>query len=89
MQFCIGVLVVQEVNGLLVQLHKRFAAYLASLPVPPAQGTDSKKEAASLAEMVDEIGHRCLMLQETLQEGTQVLVQIQRACAFLHTLFSI
>ena len=54
----------KDINTLLMELHQRFTSFLSSVP------GESKQEASSLVEMVDEIGHRCLLLQETLQDGS-------------------
>lgn len=70
----------KEVNNLLMQLHERFSVYLKSVP------GEGKKEASSLAEMVDEIGHRCLMLQETLHEGSQGMLADSSGSDYHHAI---
>ncbi|XP_025092199.1 COP1-interactive protein 1-like isoform X4 [Pomacea canaliculata] len=55
----------KEVNSLLTQLQDHFDAYLAKVP------NDIKKEAATLAEMVEEINHHCLLMQGSLHESSQ------------------
>nr|KAG5710143.1 hypothetical protein BaRGS_006662 [Batillaria attramentaria] len=68
----------KEVNTLLMQLHQRFTDYMGTVS---GGATD---EASSLVEMVDEIGHRCLVLQETLQEGVQGMLPDESGSDYRH-----
>ncbi|XP_076459730.1 uncharacterized protein LOC143292921 isoform X2 [Babylonia areolata] len=54
----------KEVNNLLKELQDRFDAYVSSVTGEP------RKEASVLSEMINQVGHRCQQLQETLQQGS-------------------